>query len=115
MKKNMNTDFSIKDVNKEVTLYGWVARKRDLGGLVFIDLRDKSGIIQICVKPENKYYEIASNLKSEYVIKVEGKIVERESKNKNLKTGEIEVDANNLEVLIAEYELSAYSTDNPSP
>ena len=112
MKKNMNTDFSIKDVNKEVTLYGWVARKRDLGGLVFIDLRDKSGIIQICVKPENKYYEIASNLKSEYVIKVEGKIVERESKNKNLKTGEIEVDANNLEVLNTSLDLPFTITDD---
>ena len=62
MKKNMNTDFSIKDVNKEVTLYGWVARKRDLGGLVFIDLRDKSGIIQLCVKPDNKFQLLGSDL-----------------------------------------------------
>ena len=112
MKKNMKTDFSIKDVNKEVTLYGWVARKRDLGGLVFIDLRDKSGIIQLCVKPDNKYYDIASNLKSEFVIKACGKVVERESKNNNLKTGDIEVNVDNLEVLNTSLDLPFTITDD---
>ena len=102
MKLNNNTDFNIKNVGEVVTLHGWVAKKRNLGGLIFIDLRDRSGIIQLVVKPDNKYYDLAESLKSEYVIKVEGIITERESKNKNLLTGEIEVIINELEILIKE-------------
>lgn len=98
MKVN-NTDFNIKNVGEVVTLYGWVAKKRNLGGLIFIDLRDRSGIIQLVVKPDNKYYDLAESLKNEYVIKVVGNITERESKNKNLLTGDIEVIINELEVL----------------
>ena len=99
MKVNNNTDFNIKNVGELVTLYGWVAKKRNLGGLIFIDLRDRSGIIQLVVKPDNKYYDLAESLKNEYVIKVVGNITERESKNKNLLTGDIEVIINELEVL----------------
>lgn len=99
MKVNNNTNFNIKNVGEVVTLYGWVAKKRNLGGLIFIDLRDRSGIIQLVVKPDNKYYDLAESLKNEYVIKVEGVITERESKNKNLLTGDIEVIINELEVL----------------
>ena len=99
MKTNMNTDFNKSNINQTVTLHGWVSKKRNLGGLIFIDLRDRSGIIQLVVKPDSKYYEEASNLKSEYVIKVTGNIVLRESINTNLKTGEIEVIVDELEVL----------------
>ena len=99
MKKFNNTDFNIKNVGESVELYGWVSRKRDLGGLVFIDLRDRSGIMQLAVRPENKNYELASSLKNEYVIKVVGKIVERESKNMNIPTGEIEVDVEELTLI----------------
>ena len=99
MKVNNSTDFNIKNVGKVVTLYGWVAKKRNLGGLIFIDLRDRSGIIQLVVKPDNKYYDLAESLKNEYVIKVVGEITERESKNKNLLTGDIEVIINELEIL----------------
>ena len=99
MKVNNSTDFNIKNVGEVVTLYGWVAKKRNLGGLIFIDLRDRSGIIQLVVKPDNKFYDLAESLKNEYVIKVEGTITERESKNKNLLTGDIEVIINELEVL----------------
>lgn len=99
MKTKFNTDFNIKNVGEEVTLYGWVQKARDLGGLIFIDLRDRSGIIQIVVNPDNSCYKKAVELKSEYVIKVTGKIVERESKNKNIKTGDIEVIATDLEIL----------------
>ena len=98
MKVN-NTDFNIKNVGEVVTLYGWVAKKRNLGGLIFIDLRDRSGIIQLVVNPDNKYYDLAESLKNEYVIKVVGNITERESKNQNLLTGDIEVIINELEVL----------------
>jgi len=90
---------NINNVGEEVTLYGWVSKVRNLGGLVFIDLRNRTGITQVIVRPENKYYEIANNLKNEYVIKVTGKVVERENKNEKLKSGEIEIDVNNLELI----------------
>ena len=108
MKKNMNTDFNINNVGEKVHLYGWVSKKRDLGGLVFIDLRDRSGIIQLAVKPENKYYELASNLRNEYVIEAIGTIKERESKNNNIPTGEIEVEIEELN-LINEAEETPFS------
>ena len=91
--------YNIKNVGEKVTLNGWVSKVRNLGGLVFIDLRNRSGIIQVVVRPESNYYELANNLKSEYVIKVSGTIVERESKNKNLLTGDIEVDVESLELI----------------
>lgn len=99
MKKNNNGEFRIQNVGDQVTLYGWVQKKRNLGGLVFIDLRDRSGIIQLVVKPDNKYYETASSLKSESVIKIEGKISERESKNSKIPTGDIEVIVDNIELI----------------
>ena len=99
MKKNYNTDFNIKNVGESVKLYGWVSKVRNLGGLIFIDLRDRSGIIQLVVKPDNKNYDVASSLRNEYVIEVDGVISERESKNTNIPTGEIEVIVSNLELL----------------
>ena len=68
MKKIQNTDVDISMLNKNVELYGWVNKKRNLGGLIFIDLRDRSGIIQVIVKPENSCYELAGSLRNEYVI-----------------------------------------------
>ena len=99
MKKFNNGEFNIKNVGEEVELFGWVQKKRNLGGLIFIDLRDKSGIIQIVVRPEQDFYDLASSLKNESVIRVVGKIVERESKNKNIPTGEVEVSVSELELL----------------
>ena len=112
MKTTNNNNFNINNVEENVTLYGWVAKKRNLGGLLFIDLRDRSGIIQLVVKPENEFYDMAETLKSEYVIKVEGVITERESKNNNIDTGEIEVIVNNLEILNTSIELPFTITDN---
>ena len=112
MKINNNNSFSIKNVDEIVELYGWVAKKRNLGGLIFIDLRDRTGIIQIVVKPENKYYDLAESLKSEFVIKVIGKIVERESKNQNIPTGEIEVIVDELEILNTSNELPFMITND---
>lgn len=94
-----NTSLSKKDEGKKVTLYGWVNKKRNLGGLVFIDLRDRSGIIQLVIHPDSDFYKIASSLKSESVIKVCGVVNLRETPNKNLVTGEIEVNVESLEVL----------------
>lgn len=111
MKKNNNTDFNIKNIGEEVELYGWVAKKRNLGGLIFIDLRDRSGIIQLVVRPDNKDYDLASSLKSESVIHVLGTIVERESKNMKIPTGEIEVIVSNLELINMANDLPFEITD----
>lgn len=94
-----NTSLSKKNLNEEVTLYGWVNKKRDLGGLLFIDLRDRSGIIQLAFHPELEFYEGALKLKNEDVIKVKGKVCLRDKANLNLETGEIEVLVDELEVL----------------
>ena len=112
MEKIWNTSLNINNVNEMVTLYGWVARKRDLGGLLFIDLRDRSGLIQLVVKPESKYYQIAETLKNEFVIKATGKVVQREKKNDELETGEIEVDVTELTVINQSKELPFVLTDN---
>ena len=112
MKINNNGKFNIKNVDEVVTLYGWVAKKRNLGGLIFIDLRDRSGIIQLVIKPENSCYNLAETLKNEYVIKVVGKIAERESKNSNLATGEIEVIVDNLEILNTSIDIPFSITDD---
>lgn len=112
MKKNMNTDFNIKDINKQVKLYGWVSKKRNLGGVIFIDLRDRSGIIQLIINPENSCYNIAQSLKSEYVIKANGTIKERENKNKNIPTGDIEVNISDIEIINKSEELPFEITDN---
>ena len=99
MKTINNTDITKKDIDKEVTLYGWVQKKRDLGGVLFIDLRDRSGIIQLVINDDKKFYKNASGLKNESVIKVVGNVRERESKNENLSTGDIEVVISSLEIL----------------
>ena len=99
MKKVYNETVNIKSVGKTVTLAGWVAKRRDLGGLLFVDLRDRTGIIQLVFNPDNKNYELANTLKNEYVIEVTGKVVERSSKNPNLKTGDIEIEVDKLEIL----------------
>ncbi|MBR1749022.1 MAG: aspartate--tRNA ligase [Bacilli bacterium] len=108
----MNATLNIKDVGKVVTLYGWVAKKRNLGGLIFLDLRDRSGIIQLVVRPDCSVYSIAESLKNEYVIEVTGEIVERESKNEMLPTGEIEVEVSSLNLLNEASELPFSLSDD---
>ena len=98
MKKVENNSLRIDNINEEVTLFGWVQKKRDLGGVCFIDLRDRSGIVQLVAR-EGKCYEIASSLKNESVIKVKGIVSERESKNKNIPTGDIEIELSEIELL----------------
>ena len=99
MKKNNNTDFNINNVKEKVELYGWASKVRNLGGLIFIDLRDRSGIIQLTINPDSKCYKEAEKIRNEYVLKVNGKIVERQNKNPNLATGEIEVEVEDIEIL----------------
>ena len=112
MKKIMNETLNLSRLNEKVTLYGWVSKKRNLGGLIFIDLRDRSGIVQLMIKPENEFYTLAETLKNEYVIKVDGIVKERESKNSKLKTGDIEIDVTNLEVINTSAETPFPITDD---
>ena len=105
MKKVFNTEINENNINEIVELSGWVSRVRNLGGLIFIDLRDRSGIIQLVVNPENKYYELANTLKNEYVINVTGKIVERITPNANIPTGKIEVIVEELNLINTSNEL----------
>ena len=112
MKKIENISLSIKNVDQIVELYGFVSKKRNLGGLIFIDLRDRSGIIQLVIKPEDEVYSIAETLKNEYVIKVKGTVSERESKNDKLATGEIEIIVSELEVLNTSLEVPFSVSDD---
>ncbi len=94
-----NNQLTLKDRGQHVYLKGWAAKVRNLGGLLFIDLRDREGITQLVVKPSNPAYETALKVRSEYVIEAEGVVIERASKNLNLTTGEIEVDVTHLVIL----------------
>ena len=111
MKEIKNNSLQLSDVSRNVTLYGWVAKKRDLGGVCFIDLRDRSGIVQLVAR-EGEVYDIASSLKSESVLKVSGVVMERESKNPNMETGDIEVELSSIEVLNSSADLPFEITDD---
>ena len=99
MKKISNAQLSAKNVGETVELYGWASKIRKLGNLIFIDLRDRSGIIQLVVNSDNINYEKALEIKNEYVLKVNGTIVKRSNPNTEIPTGEIEIDVTNLEIL----------------
>ncbi len=91
----------IEDTNTNVILNGWVASRRDLGGLIFIDLRDRYGITQIIIEPENRpdLAEKAKEIRSEYVIWVQGNVRERSNPNKNIPTGLIEIVVSDFEII----------------
>ena len=91
-------ELNLKNVNEEVNLSGWVQKIRDLGGMIFIDLRDEDGITQIVVNDE-KLQEEAKTITEESCIHIVGQVVERSNKNSKIPTGEIEVVANKIEVL----------------
>ena len=94
-------DLRIKDINREVVVCGWVQRQRDLGKLIFIDLRDRTGIIQLNFNEETdrQIFEKAFSIRAEYVIEAKGIVKERSSKNMEIPTGEIEIDVNELNIL----------------
>ena len=100
-------ELKINDVDTDVYLSGWVNRKRDHGGLLFIDLRDHYGLTQLVFDPDSSAFDLAEKVSAETVIKISGKVVKRddETVNPNLSTGEIEVYVDSLEVLSEAEEL----------
>ncbi len=108
----LSVDYNINNVGDVVTLNGWVAKVRNLGGVIFIDLRDRSGIMQLVIKPESPFYDLANTLHNEYVISIKGKIVKRENINKNIPTGEIEVEVCDLKLLNKSLEIPFALTDD---
>ncbi len=93
-------EVSKEDIGKKITLMGWAAKYRDLGGVLFVDLRDRTGIVQVVFNEtcDSEVFKNAEKIRSEYVIGIEGEVRERskETVNKNIKTGEVEVIVSNL-------------------
>lgn len=99
---NYCNDFDINDVGKEVTVCGWVQKQRDLGQLIFIDLRDRTGIVQLAFDESvtlPEYFKMAFSARAEFVLCATGFVRERSSKNKKIKTGDIEILVNKMTVL----------------
>ena len=109
-------NLNIKNLNQEVTICGWIHRRRDHGGVIFLDVRDTTGIVQVVVNPENvEAFKIAEDLRSEYVIKAFGKVEGRpeDSQNDQLTTGDIEIKCSSIE-LLNEAETPAFPLDQSS-
>ncbi len=104
MRTNFCGELNKTNLNEEVILCGWVNRRRDHGGVIFLDLRDKKGLAQIVINPETAdTFKLAETIRNEFVIKVIGKVLARNSEmiNKKIPTGEIEVLADKIEILNA--------------
>ena len=109
-------NLNIKNLNEEVTICGWIHRRRDHGGVIFLDVRDTTGIVQVVVNPENvEAFKIAEDIRSEYVIKAFGKVEGRpeDSQNDQLTTGDIEIKCSSIE-LLNEAETPAFPLDQSS-
>lgn len=94
------TDISKNDIGKTVVVAGWVQKQRDKGSLIFVDLRDRTGIVQLSFNTQTPetIFKMAATLRSEFVILAKGEVILRESLNKEIKTGEIEILVTNLEI-----------------
>ena len=101
MKRRGAGTLTVADVGSQVLLQAWVQRRRDLGGLLFLDLRDRSGVCQVVARPEESPAVVAAlePVRAEWVVEIEGEVVRRESVNPNLPTGEVEVIARRAAVL----------------
>src|SRR5690606_31496101 len=101
----MRTDYcgllSTADIDKEVTLCGWADRRRDHGGVIFIDLRDREGVVQVVFDPDSQDFSLADKVRSEYVLLVRGRVRARapETVNPNMATGQIEIYGLGLTIL----------------
>ncbi|MEG1613858.1 MAG: aspartate--tRNA ligase [Oscillospiraceae bacterium] len=94
-------ELTAQDIGKEVTVCGWVAKQRDLGALIFIDLRDRTGVVQLAFdeNTDKAIFEKAFSSRSEFVLMAKGKVKERASKNKEIPTGDVEIEVLDLRVL----------------
>ena len=104
MRTNFCGELNKTNLNEEVILCGWVNRRRDHGGVIFLDLRDKKGLAQIVINPETAdTFKLAETIRNEFVIKVTGKVLARDGAmiNKKIPTGEVEVLADKIEILNA--------------
>lgn len=88
-----------KLLGQNVNLHGFVAKTRNLGGMIFIDLRDRSGVVQLVISPDHAQYELAKTIRNEFVIDVTGTVIERVSKNPNMVTGNIEIDVSEVNII----------------
>lgn len=100
-RSNYCGELNISNVGQQVTLFGWVQRQRDLGQLIFIDLRDRTGIVQLAFdeNTDREIFEKASTVRSEYVLGVVGTVCERSAKNMDIPTGEVEIRVDELRIL----------------
>ncbi len=121
MRTNYCGELRAEHINQSVTIFGWVDRRRDHGGVIFIDLRDRTGTVQIVSDPQRtpQSYADAESLRSEYVVKAVGKISQRppESLNDKLPTGQVEIYAESIEILNAvskqlPFQVSTADTEN---
>lgn len=98
---NYCNDFDVSAVGNDVVVCGWAAKQRDLGGLIFIDLRDRTGVVQLAFDDETDraIFEKAATVRSEFVLMAKGQVRERSSKNKDIKTGDIEIFVTDLRIL----------------
>ena len=94
-------NFNTENIGQEITVFGWVQRQRDLGNLIFLDLRDRTGIIQLSFndKTDREIFSLAQSVRSEYVVAATGVVAKRESVNKDIPTGEIEVIVNDFRIV----------------
>ena len=101
------SELTDKEINKNVTISGWLHRKRDHGNLLFIDLRDHYGITQCVIENKNEFFPVLEKIRPESVLKVTGKVIKRSSETENLdlKTGKIEISIESIEVLSSAKEL----------
>ena len=113
MKSHYCGEITSSNLKEEVTICGWVHRRRDHGGVIFLDVRDKTGIVQVVVNPENKKpFSLAEKIRSEFVLKISGKVNERpeDAENEDLTTGVIEIIADEI-IVLNEAETPAFPLD----
>ena len=113
MRSNYCGELSKKHIDNIVTVCGWVHRRRDHGGVIFLDVRDKTGIVQVVVNPENKKpFSLAEKIRSEFVLKISGKVNERpeDAENEDLTTGVIEIISDEI-IVLNEAETPAFPLD----
>ncbi|HIL03095.1 MAG TPA: aspartate--tRNA ligase, partial [Candidatus Thioglobus autotrophicus] len=101
MRTNYCGELNKENIGQTVEICGWVNRRRDHGGVIFLDMRDKRGIAQVVINPDNADFSIAETIRNEFVLKITGHVIARADglANPKLASGEIEIVAKNIEIL----------------